>query len=242
LLRFFAAAAAILCVLMLEDALWFWEQMPILQNVQLPWRLLGPVAVCLAFLVAPLGKLLELTPRWRFAGMTGALALLIVPNLAHLHPSRTVDVDLAFWTPQQLARRGVETTTMAEVTPRWITGLPLYRQDAAMVLSGDAQIASTGRAAFQWTSQVKSSAPSTLEMSTAWFPGWEARIDGRKVSAGPGTLSGLLTFQVPSGEHTVRVSYGRTGLEETAAGISAISLILATAWWWTRYTGFASRK
>jgi uncharacterized membrane protein YfhO len=131
---------------------------------------------------------------------------------------------------------------MAEVTPRWITGLPLYRQDAAMVLSGDAQIASTGRAPFQWTSQVKSSAPSTLEMSTAWFPGWEARIDGRKVSAGPGTLSGLLTFQVPSGEHTVRVSYGRTGLEETAAGISAISLILATAWWWTRYTGFASRK
>jgi hypothetical protein len=242
LLRFFAAAAAILCVLMLEDALWFWEQMPILQNVQLPWRLLGPVAVCLAFLVAPLGKLLELTPRWRFAGMTGALALLIVPNLAHLHPSRTVDVDLAFWTPQQLARRGVETTTMAEVTPRWITGLPRYRLDAAMVLSGDAQIASTGRAPFQWTSQVKSSAPSTLEMSTAWFPGWEGRIDGRKVSAGPGTLSGLLTFQVPSGEHTVRVSYGRTGLEETAAGISAISLILATAWWWTRYTGFASRK
>jgi hypothetical protein len=242
LLPFFAAAAAILCVLMLEDALWFWEQMPILQNVQFPWRLLGPVAVCLAFLVAPLGKLLELTPRWRFAGMTGALALLIVPNLSHLRPSRTVDVDLAFWTPQQLARRGVETTTMAEVTPRWITGLPLYRQDAATVLSGDAQIASTGRAPFQWTSQVKSSAPSTLEMSIAWFPGWEARIDGRKVSAGPGTLSGLLTFQVPSGEHTVRVSYGRTGIEEAAAGISAISLILATAWWWTRYAGFASRK
>ena len=44
LLRFFAAAAAILCVLMLEHVLWFWEQMPILQNVQLPWRLLGPVA------------------------------------------------------------------------------------------------------------------------------------------------------------------------------------------------------
>jgi Dolichyl-phosphate-mannose-protein mannosyltransferase len=242
LLRFFAAAAAILCALMLQDALWFWEQIPILQNVQLPWRLLGPAAVCLAFLVAPLGKLLELTPRWRCIGMTGAIALLIVPNLAHLHPGRTVDVDLAFWTPLQLARRGVETTTMAEATPRWITGLPLYRQEAATVLSGDAEVASIGRAPFQWTSQVRSSAPSTLEMSTAWFPGWEARIDGRKVSAGPGTPSGLLTFQVRPGEHTVQVSYGRTGLEKTAVGISAISLILAIAWCWTRHAGFTSRK
>ena len=61
LLRFFAVAAAILCALMLQDALWFWQQIPMLQNVQLPWRLLGPVAVCLSFLVAPLGKLSEST-------------------------------------------------------------------------------------------------------------------------------------------------------------------------------------
>ena len=153
-LRFFGCAAAILCFLMLPDALWFWQQFPFLQNVQLPWRLLGPVALCLALLVAPLGKLLAATPRWRLAGMTAAMALLIVPNLSHMQPGRTIDVDLGFWTPQRLALSGFESTTMAEVTPRWMKGLPSYTPLAVTVLSGDAEVQSPGRTPFRWTSRV----------------------------------------------------------------------------------------
>ena len=109
---------------MLQDAKWFWEQAPILQNVQFPWRLLGPVAICMALVIAQLGRLLPAARRWRAAGMAAALALLIVPNLSHLHSKQLVDVDLNFWTPEQLSLRGFETTTMAEVTPRWMPGLP----------------------------------------------------------------------------------------------------------------------
>ena len=75
-------------------------------------------------------------PRWRTAAMTAAMALLIVPNLSHLHSKQLVDVDPAFWTPQQLAIRGFETTTMSEVTPRWIAGLPAYSPVAATVHIG----------------------------------------------------------------------------------------------------------
>ena len=140
ILRFFAAAAVLLCILMLQDALWFWQQVPLLQNVQLPWRLLGPVSICLALVVAQLGRLLSQAPRWRTAGMTAAMAPLIVPNLSHLHSKQLVDVDLTFWTPQQLSLRGFETTSMAEVAPRWMAGLPAYTPVAATVLSGDAEI------------------------------------------------------------------------------------------------------
>ena len=225
--RFFGIAAVVLCILMLQDALWFWEQMPLLQNVQLPWRLLGPVAVCLALLVAPLGGLLSHAPRWRAAGMAAAMALLIVPNLSHLHSRQLVDVDLAFWTPQQLAMRGFETTTMAEVTPRWMTGLPAYTPAAATVLSGDAEIRRPARTPFAWSSPISAKVPSTIEMNTAWFPGWEVRVDGQPAPAGPGAPSGLIVFQVPAGEHLVDVRYGRTAAEKVAAGISLAALILA---------------
>jgi hypothetical protein len=227
LLRFFGASAIVLCVLMLQDALWFWEQVPLLQNVNLPWRLLGPAAVCVAMLAASLGKLLASTPRWRVLGLTAAMALLIVPNLSHLHPKTLVDVDLSFWTPQQLSLRGFETTTMAEVTPRWITGLPAYTPVAATVLSGDAQIGRPGRTPFSWSSPVNAQVASTIEMQTAWFPGWEVRLDGQRVPAGPGTPSGLITFQVPPGEHLVRLDYGRTDVERAAAGISILALLAA---------------
>jgi hypothetical protein len=230
-LRFFGGAAVVLCVLMLQDAKWIWDHVMLLQNVWYPWRLLGPVAICLALLIAPLGRLLSSVPRWRAAGMTAAMALLIVPNLALLHSKQLVDVDLSFWTPEQLSMRGFETATMREVTPRWIDraprGLPSYTPLAATVLGGDAEILSPGRTPFYWSSLVRAKAASTIEMNTAWFPGWEVAVDGQRVPAGPGAASGLISFQVPPGPHTVQVEYGRTAAEKAAAGISVVALILA---------------
>lgn len=229
-LCFFSGAAVALCILMLPEAIWFWDRVTLLQNVQFPWRLLGPVAICLALLIAPLGQLLSSVPRWRAAGMTSAMALLIVPNLSHLHSKQLVDVDLSFWTPRQLSLRGYESATMAELTPRWIgqapQGLPFYTPLAATVLAGDAQILSPGRTPLYWSSLVKAKSASTIEMKTAWFPGWEVRVDGQPVPAGPGPTSGLISFQVPPGPHTVQVHYGRTAAEKAAAGISAVALIL----------------
>ena len=239
LFRFFGAAAVVLCILTLQDALWFWQHAPLLHNVQLPWRLLGPVAICMALVIAQLGRLLSQAPRWRALGIAGAMALLIVPNLSHLHSKQLVDVDLAFWTPEQLSMRGFETTTMAEATPRWMVGLPQYTPVAATVLSGDAEIRRPGRSPFSWSSPVSAKVRSTIEMTTAWFPGWEARVDGQPVPAGPGTPSGLITFQVPAGEHLVEVRYGRTAPEKIAAGISIAALILAIALAWAAFTGSA---
>ncbi len=227
LFRFFGNAAVLLCILMLQDALWIWQQVPLLQYVNLPWRLLGPVALCLAMLIAPLGQLLDSLPRWRNLGMAAAMALLIVPNLSHMHAGRVADVDLSFWTPGELALRGFETTTMSEVTPRWMPNVDAYTPAAARVISGNAEIGQLRRTPFYWSSPVNARVASTMEMQTAWFPGWEVRVDGQPVSAGPGTPSGLITFLVPAGEHFVEVEYGRTPTEKAAAGISIASLMVA---------------
>jgi uncharacterized membrane protein len=229
LLRFFGISAIVLCVMMLQDALWFWEQVPLLQNVNLPWRLLGPVTICIAMLAAALSSLLPASGRWRTAIITGAMALLIVPNLSHLRPPRIADPDLHFWTPQQLSIRGYESTTMGEVTPRWIAGVPPYIPIAATVLTGDAEILRQERTPFAWTSPVVAKSPSNIEMRTAWFPGWEVRVDGHTIPAGPGTPSGLITIEVPAGEHTVEVRYGRTSTETAAAGLSIAALLAAIA-------------
>ena len=147
------------------------------------------------------------------------LAEPVVPDLSHLHSRQLLDVDLVFWTPQQLSMRGFETTSMAEATPRWMTGLPQYTPVAATVLSGNAEIRRPERSPFSWSSPVSAKASSTIEMNTAWFPGWEVRVDGQPVPAGPGTPSGLITFQLPAGEHLVEIQYGRTPTEKIAARI-----------------------
>jgi hypothetical protein len=58
------------------------------------------VTVCMALLIAQLSRLLpSLPPRWRTAAMAAAMALLIIPNLSHLHSKQLVDVDPDFWPP-----------------------------------------------------------------------------------------------------------------------------------------------
>src|SRR5436309_1166126 len=52
----FTLLAAAYCFLMTPAALWLWERVSILQPVEFPWRMLGPVAGCVAMDVASLGN------------------------------------------------------------------------------------------------------------------------------------------------------------------------------------------
>jgi hypothetical protein len=140
-----------------------------------------------------------------------------------------VDVDLTAWSPLQMAIGGFETTTMAEVTPRWVTERPLYIGAAARVVSGDAEIQRPGRTPFSWSSSVNAKVASTIEMQITWFPGWQVRVDGQPALADPDLPSGLITFQVPTGTHVVDVEYGRTTLEHASCGISIAAVVLAAA-------------
>jgi uncharacterized membrane protein len=223
LMRYFAAAAVVLCILMLEDAEWLWDHLPLLPYVELPWRLLEPVAVCAAMLVAALGPAIATLPRLRGAAVAAAIALLVAPNLAHLAPGRTTDIDPAAWTPRQLAIRGFETTTMGEITPRWMAAVPPYNPVAASVVSGDAQVRETVRTPFAWSGDVAAKAPSRLQMAIAYYPGWTARVDGRPVEVAP-SAGGLIGLDVPPGEHQVAVSWGRSGARRLGEAISLLAL------------------
>ena len=55
-LRFFAVAGGILCFLMLRDAEWIWDALPLLQYVEFPWRILLPVTICMALLVGAFAR------------------------------------------------------------------------------------------------------------------------------------------------------------------------------------------
>ncbi len=224
LICFFGAAALVLCVLMLEDSDLVWQFVKPLQYVQLPWRLLGTVAVCEAVLLAGLGAALARLPRGRGMAFAAALALLVTPNLAHLHAGSTSEVDPAFWTPIELARTGFETTTLGELTPRWMTKTPPFDPQVAVTTTGIAQIKPLETTPFLWRGQVEAQTPSVMRMRIAYFPGWTVLLDGQQVEAGPAPISGLLTFQVPPGAHRVEVRWENTSPRTVGNGISLATL------------------
>ena len=59
------------------------------------------------------------------------------------------------------------------------------------------------------------------------FPGWEARVDGKKVQITSGKPYGQIVFNSPSGKHTVAVAFKETPFRLFLDIISLLGVILA---------------
>ncbi len=72
---------------------------------------------------------------------------------------------------------------------------------------------------------VSAPAPFALKAPRAYFPGWQVYVDGAPVpTAGSGPL-GLVTAEVPAGEHKVRIEFDQTPLRTAADFISLLTLV-----------------
>lgn len=78
----------------------------------------------------------------------------------------------------------------------------------------------------------RAAAPGLLRLSVAWFPGWEARVDGQplQVMAADTALIGVM---VPAGERDVELRF-RSNYFAIGAGLSFAGLMLAAFVFWRR--------
>jgi membrane protein YfhO len=92
-------------------------------------------------------------------------------------------------------------------------------------------VAGTVRNERRWdgaiTLETESDRPAALVVSEAWFPGWEASVDGRpkQVMRADGFVLGVL---VPPGRHRIRLRYVAPGVD-AGASLSVASLIALAA-------------
>lgn len=207
---FFIGATAILSMMMLTDVQPIWDHVQLLQFLAFPWRLLGPASLALAALIAAFAAALAAFGRWRTAAFAGAMILLIAPNLSHFQPKQFRDIDEAFWSPQQIAERGIEVTSFAEYRPKAMDSVPPFNARAGAVVSGYGDVEQTAKSPEFWAGVIHAQTPATVELTLAYFPAWSLLVDDKPAAARAADRSGLLRFDVAPGEHRVSVRWTRT--------------------------------
>jgi hypothetical protein len=88
----------------------------------------------------------------------------------------------------------------------------------------------------------RSPSPAILVLAEAWYPGWEASIEGTPAPVFPvnGWMRGVV---VPSGAHSVVYSFRQRHLESgLALSLAALSVLLVMAAWGTKDAGKGSHR
>lgn len=217
--------------LLTELFAWVWRTVPLVAYVQFPTRLLSLAALGTALLT---GALALFPSPIRWASLAGA-ALLVVAGVATIDPPplwpRDADLTVATIARFEHDSGIIGTTTAAEYVPVWSRAgyVPPTEGFAPPVGTRDdppvaGKVVSAGPLALRLEVTAEQEAP--LRFHSFYFPGWTARIDGRPVSTRPSTPLGLLTVDLPPGEHVVELAFGPTPLRLGTLAISLSGLAL----------------
>jgi hypothetical protein len=217
-----------------------WDSISLLAFVQLPMRLRGLVALCLAPLVGV--AMTRVPPRGQLLGAICAIILLVLSALPMLYPRYARDI---FWHTTLNEMFALEertgalgTTSFGEYLPVWVQDIPHASPFPAEYARGDIPnrfvlpqgVSSCGAEIERLTQRVCVSSPVAWRaiFRAFYFPGWRVTIDNVVVAPRPNTRDGLVTFDVPAGEHTLQIEYAGTSVENLAGWISlAGALVVA---------------
>ena len=228
---------------------------PLLGPLQFPWRFLGLATLGLALGSAGLVGAFP-APRWRLLAGGIVVALLLAASLTRL-PFVPLPLTAAEVTPEHLWAFDRETgqagtTWGGEFLPvgvkeqRWALGrAPEAPRDGPAIPAPSLRI--LGRAGDGFTLAVEcrdgcrggsETRPYTrpywpFRLHAFYFPGWQVRVDGQAVPTMATGDMGLVTAEVPAGEHVVEVRFEPTAVRLAGRWVSGLSLAaLPLAVWW----------
>ena len=218
-----------------------WELLPIVQNVQFPWRFNMVMTLAASTLIA-FALTLETTRSALETVFRVALIVLMVVWTYDLakrswfsYPSHHVDEaairERTKWLDQKRDQN--------EFRPRWVVSIKeddldglLARVGKSPGIQGVASLEGSGKASIQrWDRKqiivdINSPQPDMLKVSQFYFPGWHATTTDSPLDVKPSIPGGLVSIAVPSGAHRVVLKRILTRPEKIGMGLSAATVLV----------------
>jgi hypothetical protein len=217
-----------------------WEILPLAKLVQFPWRMLALPALAMSVLAGALVACDEEEGAKSGDGLLYALILVVIlgsfpytlPEYTAPDPRMETPTAVWDWIAFSPADRLGKTVWVKEPPPPSPLGedyLAFRPLNKAHVLRGAGTAQTLHHGGHSDVILVQAQEEITLQIYTYYFPGWRATVDGQEVPIRPEGPYGLITLEVPPGEHRVEVRFGDTPLRTAGAWLSAAALLLTLA-------------
>ncbi len=216
--------------LLSRQSVWLWQHIPDFAYIQYPWRFLSYAGIGLAILGGLVVARKETAGVWI---VTLVLVTAIVGYNTKLFVPQTTyqKSDTDFETANELRFRASKVSD--EYLPKEIIR-PTSEEGivfATIEASTGATISKVVDTAINAQYTISASAPVTIRINRAYFPGWQYWINSKRVD--PSIRNGLPELILPKGTSTVTMHFANTPIRTVANGISLLSLIGCIAWYGT---------
>ena len=211
----------------LATPLW---HLPKMENLQFPWRFLGPATLAAVLAVA------HLAGRWK---ATATIVLLVPLTLLPVNLGTATDSVPTSSSPEELARIGQRQWGLVPTLPTtsglYSTGF--HRLGSLARLAGQsAQVDAVERDALGGVWRVTTEEPTTVLLPLQWWPEWRIEADGKPIAYS--NQWGLVAVEEETGTVEVRASLAPSrsriaGLVLSAVGcLALVGLFLAWTGGW----------
>ena len=215
-------------LLMIKPALPFWQNVPYTDVIQFPWRMLSLVVFAQSFLAA---YLINISPQRNLIAFL-AVAAAVISTITYTKPQTFVDRGDDYYATNE------DTTTVRdEYLPIWVKEKPKTRADQKIQLKGSGEIIRTEIKSAKYYAHINADKDTTVQINTIYFPNWKVKVDDKAVPIDYQNEFGLMTFQLPKGEHEVIIKYTKSAVHLTSEIISLVTLMVIGA-----YSYFLWRK
>ncbi len=217
----YASIGFLISVFIVSDLSQFiWEGLPYLKFVQFPWRFLS-VATILSTII-----LVIFFSKKKYIGKIAII--LITLSSIFVYSSYFRPTDGYNYISKYRAEDPCQTTTWAnEYLPTWIKEC-LVANNKTPLVSGKAQVSNLNQESNGRVIKFNSvSDGGKLLIRRYFFPGWTVFVDENKVEAYSDGPNGLLAFNVPSGNHEIKVMLVETQIN-TLSNLMSFSALLVT--------------
>lgn len=190
-----------------------WE-LPLFRDLDFPWRIIGISIFLLSILVGVVGKM----PLRKYLSIP-IILLIIFSTISQIKsPERLVEQDIYFQSNDGT------TTSMDELMPKWVAEKPTNRPALPYIINDDVIIDRfvQNSQLISFTAQVTNE--TEIILNTLYFPGWSGKTSNHQLILSPQEKSGLITFRILPGIHSVFLSFDRTPIRWFADILTVISV------------------
>lgn len=222
-LVFWLIMSLIFMFLMTPAADLIYLKVPGFSEVQFPWRMLTSLLVTTSAVVAI--TLQRVPKRWQALSAAVLVIVVLITRVPQLYSKNSAQYDTQAY---HFIQTNLHTQNLNTIWSQNTAEYPV-KSEQFKVLGGMGTVQAVELRNSSRKYLTSSTEALRLIDFTFYFPGWKVFVDGQEVPIEFQDIEyrGLITYQVPAGEHTVDVRYTHTKVRQLGFVLSGCALIVS---------------